>query len=325
QSLIFDAQRQIALDRPYEVLYYATNIEGYRQDRFVNWTVSAGTIWHEWSLLGLRPPGLRGGPHLSARFDSAIRGGESMLVNAEVSTTDGAPVESATVEFSVSHGNLTLGGSTGPTVAGRTDARGRVSAVFDAPSFSSQTTVLVRLNASHPRYQESTVLTGSIQVFPPAVRFLSITLELPLGDLGNPGVTLPLRVTVRDQDRNFPADAFVELNSSDPALLRTNPTNGTASDVGSVLLVVDDEARDESTVRVTVRATRPGSADAEQGVFVSIRPPPLTLECPGEEFVADLANCPEVGASWGPVVALSLAGIGLGVAISLVWRRLRRV
>src|SRR3990172_1803286 len=55
-DLIFTAQDILADARPYEVLYYRTNIEGYRNDRFVNWTVSSGTIWNYWSLLGIRPP-----------------------------------------------------------------------------------------------------------------------------------------------------------------------------------------------------------------------------------------------------------------------------
>ncbi|HKZ47162.1 MAG TPA: PKD domain-containing protein, partial [Thermoplasmata archaeon] len=56
RDLIFQAQEILADARPYEVLYYRTNIEGYRQDRFVNWTVSSGTIWNYYSLLGIRPP-----------------------------------------------------------------------------------------------------------------------------------------------------------------------------------------------------------------------------------------------------------------------------
>jgi len=56
RGYIFTAQRIIAEARPYEVLYYRTRIEAYRQDRFVNWTLSFGTLWNYWSLLGIHPP-----------------------------------------------------------------------------------------------------------------------------------------------------------------------------------------------------------------------------------------------------------------------------
>jgi len=56
QSLIFQAQQILSDARPYEVLYYRTNVEAYRRDRWVNWSVQSGTIWNYWSLLGIRPP-----------------------------------------------------------------------------------------------------------------------------------------------------------------------------------------------------------------------------------------------------------------------------
>ena len=56
RSLIFQAQSILSDARPYEVLYYRTNVEAYRQDRWVNWTVVAGSIWNYWSLMGIHPP-----------------------------------------------------------------------------------------------------------------------------------------------------------------------------------------------------------------------------------------------------------------------------
>lgn len=59
RQYVFDAQGVIADLRPYEVLYYRANIEAQRQDRFVNWSISSGSIWNYWSLIGIRPPVFR--------------------------------------------------------------------------------------------------------------------------------------------------------------------------------------------------------------------------------------------------------------------------
>jgi ABC-type transport system substrate-binding protein len=56
RSLIFQAQQILSDARPYEILFYRSNVEGYRQDRWVNWSVQSGTIWNYWSLLGIHPP-----------------------------------------------------------------------------------------------------------------------------------------------------------------------------------------------------------------------------------------------------------------------------
>lgn len=61
QNLIFQAQSILSGARPYEVLYYRTNLEAFRHDRWVNWSVGAGSIWNYWSLIGIHPPGGPGG------------------------------------------------------------------------------------------------------------------------------------------------------------------------------------------------------------------------------------------------------------------------
>src|SRR3989441_7201798 len=56
QTLIKSAQGILAQRLPYDVLYYRTVIEAERQDRFVNYSVSAGTIWNFWSLQSIKQP-----------------------------------------------------------------------------------------------------------------------------------------------------------------------------------------------------------------------------------------------------------------------------
>jgi len=51
---IRDAQAAIAYDRPYDVLYFRTNIEAYRADRYVNWTIGPGGSLYCWrSIIGI--------------------------------------------------------------------------------------------------------------------------------------------------------------------------------------------------------------------------------------------------------------------------------
>jgi ABC-type transport system substrate-binding protein len=53
------AQGILSTDLPYDVLYYRTNIEAYRNDRTTNWTVGpASSIFQGsyWSWIGVRPP-----------------------------------------------------------------------------------------------------------------------------------------------------------------------------------------------------------------------------------------------------------------------------
>ncbi|MFH0816177.1 MAG: ABC transporter substrate-binding protein [Methanobacteriota archaeon] len=57
QKDIMDVQACIAYDRPCDVLYFRTNIEAYRTDRFVNWSVgSTGSIYCWRSIVGIHPP-----------------------------------------------------------------------------------------------------------------------------------------------------------------------------------------------------------------------------------------------------------------------------
>ena len=112
---IKDAQAAIAYDLPYDVLYFKTNIEAFRADRFTGWvTGRSGSIYNRQSLYNLRPPS---NMYINARFVntplSMYSDGEveaqvlvtSIMKNAEGTLTR-APHEGARVEFSVSNGTL---------------------------------------------------------------------------------------------------------------------------------------------------------------------------------------------------------------------------
>jgi parallel beta-helix repeat protein len=57
KNLVHKAQSSICYDLPYDVLYYRTNIEAYRSDRFTGWEVdSTGSIFNMNSLIRIRMP-----------------------------------------------------------------------------------------------------------------------------------------------------------------------------------------------------------------------------------------------------------------------------
>ncbi|MEK6851978.1 MAG: hypothetical protein AABY30_05520, partial [Candidatus Thermoplasmatota archaeon] len=239
QGFIFEAQELLAELRPAEPLFFRTRVEAYREDRFVNWTVEWGTLWTERSLLGVRTPPIPDAPRASVSAPSAVRANETVDVSVTVRTPLGLLLPGASVQLSVTDGNLTLAGATNRTVAGITAADGRLVAVFRAPPAAEETPVFVLATATHPDYRDAGAAGATIRVFPGGAKFLSLFLELPLGDLASPGDALPMRIDVRDQDRAIVADALVEVTSGDPSRVRPQPSNGTAGAMGSVLLQVD--------------------------------------------------------------------------------------
>ncbi len=109
QEILY-AQGIVAEARAYDVFYYLANVEAYREDRWVNWTVLWGTIWNSWSLLGIHPPGPPA-PVVQVEFDG-VTPGRGVYVNR---TTD--PVPRALPRSPASVGELGI-----PAVAAATGA-----------------------------------------------------------------------------------------------------------------------------------------------------------------------------------------------------------
>ncbi|MCK5038193.1 MAG: hypothetical protein KAS16_03760, partial [Thermoplasmata archaeon] len=132
---ILEAQSSIAYDLPYDVLYFRTNIEAYRSDRFVGWvTGSSGSIYNWRSILELRPPS---GKWLNAKFVNTVSAIESnstadveVLVTGLYKNPDGtisrAPIKNAFVKLNVTSGSLI-------DESGYTDSTGKFRTTFKAP------------------------------------------------------------------------------------------------------------------------------------------------------------------------------------------------
>ena len=266
QTLIFQAQSILADARPYEVLYYRTNIEGYRQDRFVNWTVASGTIWNYWSLEGIRPPSAQT-IRLVISAVSATKAGATESVVATVFDNENQALAGATVTLSVGQtadqGELQIGtGARGKTVTGTTNANGVVRANYyaaDATVITGETQVLILGTANHPSFPDPSSRQVILRVFPPGVSFLSISLDLEFGDRVARGSTLPVRISVADQDGNAVSDAQVRITVSRTGLTPSQST-GTAAQMASLTFTAESTAP-IGDYGVLVNATKTGFED----------------------------------------------------------------
>lgn len=307
---ILETQAILAALRPEEPLLHPTNVEAYRADRFVNWTKDTGTIWNYWSLLGIQPPKLMG---MRLTVPSAMRSADTEFMTVVVFEPDGDPVVGGAVTISANGGNLTLEGTVGSTVTGLTDDSGWLRAAFAAPSVSAETLVLLNVDVALPGIGVQEARTTTIRIFPLEVWFLSVTADLPFGDLVAPGGTLPLIIAVHDQDGIDVGDAEVSVTTSNLMKLRPSKGEGTSAEMSSVFVEADEQVVDEMTIAMTVRAAKPGFVDGERTVSVQIlpakeTPPPV----PGFSPYLVMAG-----------VALVLAATGLILA-AWVWRRNRR-
>ena len=324
-TYVFPAQQLLADKRPYDILYYRTNIEGYRQDRFVNWTVRSGTIWTFWSLLGIRPPStvsLRVTPPAVA---SATTSGGTEAITVTVFDDKSQALSGAAVDVSVNVGSLTMGGAcvAQPTCTGTSNIEGKVSATLNAPSVTTVTTVFVTAQATHASFPGAvSTRTSTVQVFPPGAQFLSILVDTPLGDRVTAGSELPMTISVRDQDRVLVSDADVVITVSPDTGLAPSPASGTG--LSQVTLTAASTIATETTFTVTVSVTR-GAVTADTERQVTVAPPEGgTKLCPDGSRIPVNQQCRSVSTPGLEVLPI-LAGIGVAALVAgVIAERKRR-
>jgi ABC-type transport system substrate-binding protein len=323
QELIRDAQINLATNRPYEVLYYRTNIEGYRQDRWVGWTVSSGTIWNFYSLLQIHHPSNQR-LVITPTLQSAVSSEGTAPVTVTVFDQDRNPVSGATVRLQLqapNAGTLSSGAITGVVDMNlTTDSSGQVLANFAAPLVPgpAPVTVLIDLTASkQPAFPDEQKRVAQITVFPVGAQFLSVQYTLPGGDVAEAGGTLLLEIEVRDQAGLLANDATVTVDST----LVVTPSNGTASALATVTLKAPANVTAETSYDLTVTATKPGYADGQQELTVTVLPKAVQPCAPGEVRDAS-GNCIKGTSIPGPEIVLLIALVGvIGVAVAVRRRR----
>jgi ABC-type transport system substrate-binding protein len=292
---------------PYDVLYFRTNIEAYRSDRYDNWTVgSAGSIFGGsfWSRIGIHPPSPDALTVTPPVMDSAVKSGSTVSATATVRDPEGATLAGATVEMTLTGsgalGNLSIpGGVTGEVVTGTTNINGQLVANYIAPTVTTDTTVFVSAQAlDYDPYPGSTVQFSKTIVKPPGAQFLSVLVD-PSNFLLEEGSTMTVDVTVRDQD-GIPVDGAAVNLFTEPADPILNPSSGTTTggSIGTIVFEAPDlpDGVESSIFVLTVNATLSGYDPAQDTKDITVYTPTAggggggtTTEVPAIDVVATIA------------------------------------
>ncbi|UCD93146.1 MAG: ABC transporter substrate-binding protein [Methanobacteriota archaeon] len=308
EFLIKWAQGVLANDRPYDVLYFRTNIEAYRSDRFTNWTVgAAGTIYSYWSWLGIHRP-----PPKPLRITTSIQSAVSMdrtgKFIATVRDPQGDVLEGATVTVYIDStdlnnyrdGNLTYQTTTSNIITGTTDVNGQLKVTFLPPAVNKRRTVGIFAQATHPAYPESRNATIGIVVYPLGEQFLSLVVDLLGGDLVEEERPTLFRVEVQNQDEDPVANADVTITTVPPGAEIT-PKFGFTDASGFI----------EGVENVEFLAPR---VDDDEDYRIEIRANLTNFEGTNRTFAITVANKVSPQAP----LDLTLVFVGIGVIVAIV-------
>ncbi len=294
--LIKWAQGILANDRPYDVLYFRTNIEAYRSDRFTNWTVgAAGSIYSYWSWLGIHKPPpepLR----ITTSIQTAVKTDSTAKLIATVRNPQGDVLEGAAVEVFIDStqlnayrdGNLTYEGTTSNIIAGETDINGQLKITYLPPTLTeadAKRTVAIFAKSTHPSYPESRNATIGVVVYPPGQQFLSLLVYLLGGDLVEEERPTLISVRVTDQDENPVGGVNVTITSVPPAEISPNygftDSNGFVEGVENIEFLAP-RVDDDDDYRIEIRANITGYEPTNRNITMLVAnvrgvAPPLDL------------------------------------------------
>ncbi len=245
KNLVKEAQASICYDLPYDVLYFRTNIEAYRSDRFTGWQVgSKGSIFTWASLYSIKAPS----PYkTNAQFvspPSAMESNSTTQITVFVKDQDGNSLEGAQVWLESSVGTLSA-------YTGNTTSTGKLVVTFTAPWADptdpelvvNGTQAIIQIKEAKytspggTKYDDAPSRLALIKVFPEGARFLSVSLNAD-PDVINPdmsedgalGFTYVV-VTVNDENHNPVFGASVALTAS-PAVPTIEPADQTTNEDG---------------------------------------------------------------------------------------------
>jgi ABC-type transport system substrate-binding protein len=317
---------------PYDVLYYRTNIEAQRSDRFVNFSVAAGSIWNFWSLQSIRQP--------TSKFiravvtaPSAIVQGGTTPVTVTVRDEKGQAVNGATIALVVNQGAGTFNGP-GTTCTnvyncqGTTTSTGTYTAQYTAPASvpALNPDIEIRVTARSPDPEVPTdQKTEIITVFTAGVQFLSVTPQLTTGDLVLTGQSLVFGLDVRDQDGNLANGARVNLTRS-PTSATITPSDGQASVMRSniVFQAPATIASSPQTFLVTVNANQTGYQDGTSSIEFTVVKVADFKTCPDGSKVPLTQACPtQLIPALGIIPVLAVIAV-VAVAYTMMKRKKQR-
>ena len=251
KQLVFDAQAAICYDLPYDVLYYRTNVEAYRSDRFTGWVVGdKGSIFNWKSIYNIRAPS----PFKTiAQFvspPSAVLSNSTTPISILVKDQDGNPLQGAIVKLNCSQGKLSAD-------IGTTGANGRLEVTFMAPyadpnnpdAVMNGTQAIIQIvgatyvSSDWTFYDPAPSRLTLVRVFPEGAEFLSLSITAD-PDVINPDITEDgtlgftlVTVTVTDRNGDPVAGANTALFSSSDGPTIT-PETQLADDSGRAIFTV---------------------------------------------------------------------------------------
>ncbi len=277
KKLVFEAQAAICYDLPYDVLYYRTNIEAYRSDRFTGWEVgSTGSIYNWMSLLNIRQPSKF---KTNAQFvspPSAVKSNETVPISVLIKDQDGNPLSGAQVWLNTSVGALSID-------EGVTSSNGKLDFMFEAPYadptdpdiLANGTQAIIQIKEAKYTSSTGTVYDASpsrltlIRVFPEGAKFLSVTLKAD-PDVIDPDIGTDeklgftqVEVSIINENGDPVSGASVQLKVS-PEVPTITPSSATTDADGKVTFTVtatDLPDDDDSVKEYTLTATAIDATD----------------------------------------------------------------
>ncbi|MFH0815257.1 MAG: ABC transporter substrate-binding protein [Methanobacteriota archaeon] len=287
---IRDAQAAIAYDQPYNVLYFKTNIEAYRSDRFVNWTVGpTGSIFSWRSIMGIHPPGeyrLKATMSVESPVPSAS---ESDII-VTVKDQNGTLVEGATVELSCANGTFANGlRECNATTLGNGQAKIEWTAPYVPRNAGNDTKVAISLlGATKGRigidYDPAPSKASVIIVKKEGATFLRLRIEVET-DVLEPGTTTKITVTVKDQVGNPVEGATVEAVPSEAGLTISGDTDTNSDGIAVLEFRANSSYLQMHTFAVDIIVSHPDFGSASGTINFGIPPPPPPPE-PKEPFIS---------------------------------------
>ncbi len=284
-SLILDAQAAIAYDLPYDVLYFRTNIEAYRADRFTGWvTGSSGSIYNWRSILELRPPSNQ---WLNARFVNTVSAIESnatadveILVTGITKDSNGVlsrePVKNAFVELAVTNGTLSV-------MNGTTNSAGKLITSFTAPYvppteefIKNGSGILIEIQSAELEgYDIAPNKLTLMTAYPEGVDFLAVQMDADPDVIddkdatGTPGLTSVV-VTVTDQSGNpvSGANVVIQVDPKEPAVSPDIAT--TDSDGRATFSFTAKDIDEDKEYTVSVIAFKEGYKNGTQSMPINV-------------------------------------------------------
>jgi ABC-type transport system substrate-binding protein len=287
QQVLKEATALLADNLPNDVLYFRDNIEAYRQDCFVNWTVGrAGSIFADsyWSWIGIHPPSEMA-VDIYFPIGNVVDEGESLPFWLIVYDEQNNTVDGANVTIYVSPVGPTVVPDSGVTVNGMI---GTIN--FTAPEVTQDTTYWVTVYAEYMGEwvsESASILVRNVDLFPPEM--LDLTAEPDPQELGG-AVNISLSV----QDELL---LWVFCSVLDPWLVEIE--NGTMSyDSASDRYYLERTYDVHGTYQFTVWAVDMSwNTNSTEGSFRILGPPPTISDVEWERLSGNIPTSVNVSAT----------------------------